>query len=429
MNAISGNDCPTRRRIVTVLCLALVVRTAMVVLQFENLRDDPDGYFEYAGNLILHGVYGPDDPVSGAIPSAYRPPLYPFLLAGCIRSELPPQMAIAAMHVFLGVATVGIVIMLGRACGLGVGALSAALWIAFDPILLNQSTLIMTETLATLLAAMALYATVQWDRRSSARQAALCGAAWALATLCRPIFCLMILMIAVVWLARRGIGRRRYALVLAHLAVAGAVMLPWTVRNFYVFGRPILLTTHGGYTLLLGNNPSFYNYLAGGRWGTTWDSTSFLNELREQQAKSTTRQSAELVLDGHYHELARENIRKQPGRFAYACLIRIGRLWQLVPHRRDVVESAAVRLSRYGVGLWYLIEFTLALIGAWALGRRLAAPPWLWGILLCGGFTVAHSVYWSNMRMRAPLMPVIALLAAMGLAVVFSRRAVAADSG
>jgi len=40
---------------------------------------------------------------------------------------------------------------------------------------------------------------------------------------------------------------------------------------------------------------------------------------------------------------------------------------------------------------------------------------WLWGLLLVGCLLAAHTVYWTDMRMRAPAMPVIALAAAAGL--------------
>ena len=44
-------------------------------------------------------------------------------------------------------------------------------------------------------------------------------------------------------------------------------------------------------------------------------------------------------------------------------------------------------------------------------------PPssWLWGLLLVACLTAVHTFYWTDMRMRAPLMPVVALAAAGGL--------------
>ena len=35
-------------------------------------------------------------------------------------------------------------------------------------------------------------------------------------------------------------------------------------------------------------------------------------------------------------------------------------------------------------------------------------------MLLCMAFTAVHSLYWSNIRMRSPLMPYLCLLAAFG---------------
>jgi hypothetical protein len=84
-------------------------------------------------------------------------------------------------------------------------------------------------------------------------------------------------------------------------------------------------------------------------------------------------------------------------------------------HQLAADESAGRRLARYAVGVWYVAVFGLALAGIPALGCRLLRPPWLWGLLLCLSFTAMHAVYWSNLRMRAPLMPVVCLAAAVGV--------------
>ena len=40
------------------------------------------------------------------------------------------------------------------------------------------------------------------------------------------------------------------------------------------------------------------------------------------------------------------------------------------------------------------------------------SPSWLWGLLLVACLTAVHAVFWTDMRMRAPVMPVVALAAA-----------------
>lgn len=46
-----------------------------------------------------------------------------------------------------------------------------------------------------------------------------------------------------------------------------------------------------------------------------------------------------------------------------------------------------------------------------ALNMRLA---WLWGMLLVLSLSCVHAIYWTDMRMRAVAMPVVALAAAAG---------------
>ncbi len=118
--------------------------------------------------------------------------------------------------------------------------------------------------------------------------------------------------------------------------------------------------------------------------------------------------------------------------FAYSCLVRVGRFWSLVPHRVATEESAARCAARYGVGAWYTAVLALAAVGwlaAWRSGRGVhsqsnaprTSPPgattvMAWGVLLAGSFTAVHALYWTDMRMRGPVMPAVAVAAAAGAA-------------
>ena len=50
------------------------------------------------------------------------------------------------------------------------------------------------------------------------------------------------------------------------------------------------------------------------------------------------------------------------------------------------------------------------------LGRKLLTSPWLFGLLLAASFALVHLVYWTDMRMRPPVMPAVALAVAAGAA-------------
>ena len=439
------------------LVLALLIRGG-VLLTPHALQDDTDGYRRLAENVVTHGTLG-----TGQMPTAYRPPLYPLLLAPCVALGDYGRAAIGALHVLLGAATVGLVLLVGRWWGLGRrGAALAALLTACDPILLMWSTRVMTETLATFLAVAGL-ATLTWaSRRPTGRRAALAGAMLAIGTLCRPTLLLWTIAAGVVFGLRscllgrqlhcrpqpaslgcgsattaptspnsRGLtapGRilDRLRLPLAFALGALLVLSPWAIRNQRQFGRPIVTTTHGGYTLMLANNPEFYQWLRDGRWGSVWRAEGFDADWGRRRPPD------ELQADClAYHE-AWQTIGREPGTFAYASLVRLGRFWSPLPHQVVADETPLGRLSRWAVAVWYMAEFFFAAIGLFIVESgewrvesgpaltppsafRLPPSTWLWGLLLVGCLMAAHAVYWTDMRMRAPVIPLVALAAAAGM--------------
>jgi len=383
---------------------------------------DPDGYRLLASNLVQVGTFG-----QGDRPTAYRPPLYPLVLGPCVACKAWSPWAIGLVHLVLGVATVGLTYCLGRRWGLGRWSFVAAGLVACDPILLRQSTLVMTETLATLLAVVGLLALTAAAEKPTAVRGAAAGGALGLAVLCRPTFLIWTGLAALLlpWFAVAWSQRLK---VFGALAVAVALVLaPWGIRNYLQFGRPIVSTTHGGFTLLLGNNPGFYEYLRTGAWGTVWDAERFNANWSARALKNGP--TAELANDRRAYHEAWQQIVDEPDMFLYACAVRVGRMWQLVPHRTHPAETAIGWTVRWGIGAWYLGELVLAVLGLAGMVRAgrsaKGVPPlawkvewlrtWLWGLLLVLSFTAVHTVYWTNMRMRAPLMPVVALAASVAI--------------
>jgi 4-amino-4-deoxy-L-arabinose transferase-like glycosyltransferase len=415
--------------LLVLLCLVLTVRGRAMLSMVSSLENDPDSYLQVAAYLYDDHTFGLwQSEFRLMMPTASRPPLYPLLLSPFegVRQRLGSHIHIyGLLHVVLGVATVLGVWRLGQLWGLGAsGSLVAAGLMTLDPILINQSVQIMTETLAALLAVLALLAITRSARECSLRRALLCGALLGLCVLCRPTFLVWLLGVAIVFPLACD-GRRRLLRTAALAVAAAAVLAPWAIRNQIVFGWPVIITSHGGRTLLLANNPEFYEYLRAAPWGSTWDAKEFNREWKLQQDLIETPIGLavdELEDDRRSYALAWQNIKREPAMFAYACLVRIGRLWAILPHPTSPDESASHRGLRYAVAIWYLGELVLAATGLWFLGRRLTRPPWLWGLLLLISFTAVHAFYWTDLRMRAPLESVVVLLAAQGVVVLASRR-------
>jgi hypothetical protein len=450
------------------LLLTLVVRGSVLWVMWGNLQQDPDAYREIAENLLRHGEFalgkhsgtGAGEMVTA---TAYRPPLYPVVL-----SNLPAGggqrvslVKVAALHLALGIATVWLTWLTARRVGQAtegcagppspnmpnrwaggrLAALShptvAGLIVACDPILLNQQTLVMTETLAAFLAILALWCLARFDSARSWFNAALAGGAMGLAVLCRPTFLPWLGLVGVGMLVVRGGPDFRFQISnfklenavwrLANAAglivAAGAVMSPWAIRNYRVFGKPMVTTTHGGYTLYLANNPEFYSYLRSARWGIPWAAPhGFAYDLPLIFGGPVPPEYRELLWDRFLYGEAKDTIRDEPSTFLFSCCYRVVQLWSPLPHQLTADESMGRRLLRYTACVWYCAVYVLAAIGIWRLRWKLLRPPWVWGVLLCVAFTAVHTFYWTNLRMRAPLMPFVAMVAGAGVAQMTERR-------
>ncbi len=421
------------------VALTLVIRGLAIELDSDAFVADPDAYRVIAETIARSGVFGLTgaDGVPRAI--AFRPPLYPWLLSWCMPGGQWSPTCVTLLHLGLAGFTAAFVFLATRhlATSLSGGrirtperfGLAAAVLTAIDPILLRQSIEVMTETLAATLSAAVIWLWVAWHDddapapATSSRGIPLgLGGALALAYLCRPTFLVWAVLLVVATVLRfrnrRGLWSAAVIASLVAVAVGG-----WTWRNARVLGHPVWATTHGGYTLLLANNDSFYRYLSQGRFGRAWDATSFLKAYAHRH-ESDPREAAfwrrdwdaaatfdakvsEVEDDRLCYESAVATIKRQPSMFAWSAVVRVARLWSPFPH--DV--SGRSKLAVAAVGLFYLTLFIAVIVAVARHRHRMFGSRW-WAVwLLAVTLTGVHAVYWSNMRMRAPMMPAIAIIA------------------
>ena len=93
-----------KRALVVCFLAALLVRAGVVTLTSERLQADTDGYGMMAENLRVHGVYGVDAG-DGVQASAFRPPLYPAILATLVQNGKLSLSRVAMLHVLIGALT------------------------------------------------------------------------------------------------------------------------------------------------------------------------------------------------------------------------------------------------------------------------------------------------------------------------------------
>jgi 4-amino-4-deoxy-L-arabinose transferase-like glycosyltransferase len=402
------NDLSHIRALAMVFVLAFSIRALVLVLTPAAFSDDPDGYRSIAVHWRATGEYAWPNAGVAPYPTAFRPPLYPLLLALLATDQTLPLWRVAFTHALLGAFTTSLTFALARRLGLTTGAWLAAGWVLFDPILLAQSQLFMSETLAAVLAIGVLYCHTRWRASCHSNWLLAAGFLSGLAVLCRPVF-LVWAILNLLWLVwtQRSVAKRKF--ILLYMLPILLCLSPWWMRNYVALQRPVLTTSHGGYTLLLGNNPDFYEYLENGSEHIAWSRRP--NDFIDQHTVPACCSSSELKQDRQYAKLAWEMIRQQPRSFLLACAYRQWQLWSPLPQRVDINESASRRWLRYAVALWYSIQYGAILLALWQWQRKInvVALPWL--LTLIFAVAAVHTLYWTNLRMRAPLIPGLAIVA------------------
>lgn len=429
------------RPILLVLLVCVVVRTGVLVTRENAFAADLDAYSAIASTIAQHGVFGLTSAEGVPRAIAFRPPLYPWLLSWTITDGQLSFLGIGSIHVCLALVTVVCVFDLtrrvisrltgdrSRRCR-WIAAFAAGL-VTIDPLLLNQSSEVMTETLATAISTVVIYCWYRWyDSVRSVSQSTRIGfgvgLCLAVAYLCRPTFLVWAALLALttLWLHR---SRSPFLISLAIGFPVLVAVVCWTIRNQAVIGHPVWATTHGGYTLLLGNNESFYDYLEQGAIGDAWDASEFFasyahrfegdptnasfwnrdwNDKTAQTASVTEYEDDRLA-----YRSAVATIKRRPTTFVWSAFVRVGRLWSPMPHQIDDRSAAAVAL----VMLFYLGIWGAILIAFYRHRRNLFAAPFAAIWLLALTLTAVHAVYWSNMRMRSPIMPAAIMIASLAL--------------
>ena len=214
---------------------ALVVRLAYWAVLTPSWRPQSDAaqYVDVARNLARGHGYASAFPQIIVHATAFRPPLYPALLAPFMWLGGNALWPARLLNALIGTAVVILAGMYAESIGGRRSGVVTACLVAVYPPLLANDTVTLTEPLALALLLVALLAV---DRRRWALSGIACG----LFILTRPngyLFALLVVGFVAMTLGwRRGLGC---------LVIVVAVVTPWLVRNEIQVGTWQLATSDG----------------------------------------------------------------------------------------------------------------------------------------------------------------------------------------
>ncbi len=224
------------------LLLLAVPSTPLSRKALEPIADTPE-YVRLAENLARHHLFSLDS-APPFRPDVFRTPAYPLFLAGFVLLFTNPLLPALLGQLALSLCLIWATQRLARELGLDQRfAAIAALLVALSPNLAFLATKLVTETLFTLGLILTVLLLNRFRVAGRAHDLVAAGVLGGLLILTRPIATFFPLVIAGYLLYRQL--RHRIAPLFAPilpLAAATVVVLPWVVRNGQATGRYIIST-------------------------------------------------------------------------------------------------------------------------------------------------------------------------------------------
>jgi 4-amino-4-deoxy-L-arabinose transferase-like glycosyltransferase len=387
-----------------IVAIALILRIGWILIghtyRFKS-TDDNFGFGWEMGRIGAslasgRGFSSPFGPATG--PTAWEPPLYPYLTAGVflifgVYSKLSAFVLLTLNSIFSALTCLPIFLIARRVFSEQVAVGSAWAWVLLPNIIFWCTRAVWETSLAALLLATIFWLALTLEDREGGIPWLQFGLLWGITALSSTSL-LSFLPAAGLWAwyrrARRG--KRSLAGVVLSSLVFFACIAPWLVRNYETFGKFIFIRDNFGAELRLGNGNG-----ADGTLMLYLDATHDVSAMRQFEAMG------ELPYIAMRKQQAVEYIKADYRRFAKLCVRRFVYFWAAPPKDTQPWWMSEVKNSLF---------LAASVLMFWGLARalRLRKPgAWLmfWLFLL---YPAIYYFVYSIPRYRHPIEPEMTIL-------------------
>jgi 4-amino-4-deoxy-L-arabinose transferase-like glycosyltransferase len=339
------------------------------------------------------------NPMAGPTgPTAWEPPLYPYLIAGVFKlagvySHASALILLSLNSFFSAVTCIPIFFIARRCFGEKVAVWTAWMWALLPSVMFWCTRWVWETSLAALLLAVILWLTLAMEEWAGVHPWIAFGTLWGVAALTNTSL-LAFLPASGLWAWYRCQKKGKSSLagvVLASLFFV-ATIAPWLVRNYETFGKFIFIRSNFGAELRLGNGPG-----ADGRWMSDLHPSQNVIEMQRYQ------QMGEIAYVAERKHEALEFIRADYGRFAWISVKRFIYYWAGLPRLSKIPALAPFKNS---------VFLASSVLAFWGLGRALRKRQpgaWLFLWLILSYPTIYYFVF-PHPRYRHPIEPELGIL-------------------
>ena len=388
--------------------VALLVRVLYILIAASyELSPRHWSIFEMANlGYSLATGHGFGSPFRGDTgPSAWTPPLYPWVIALAFRmfgiySHAAALAILLFNSVFSALTSWTIYRIARRVFNQAVAVWSGWVWALLPYSIYWAVTWIWETSLSAFLLSLLFMLTLEMEGNDRISSWIGYGLLWGTAALINTSM-LAWLPFSGCWLAYRLHTRsKRFALpAVVSALIFWAVLTPWLVRNYSVFHRPVFVRGDLGVELRVGNNPQ-----AEGWWVPAYHpgNNSFLYEQYKQMG--------EAAFDAEQGHVAREWIAQHPREFLVLSLRRFIFFWAGIP--REGMEQVK--------NLLFLGSSLLAIAGLSLAAIRRVHGVFLFATLLLS-YPLIYYFTFPTPRYRHAIDPELVILAVFSLWSLFAR--------
>jgi 4-amino-4-deoxy-L-arabinose transferase-like glycosyltransferase len=387
-----------------IVAVALLLRVAWIVIghtyRFKS-ADDNFGFGWEMGRLGAslasgHGFSNPFGPSTG--PTAWEPPLYPYLTAGVflvfgIYSKASAFVLLSLNSIFSALTCIPIFLIARRVFSEKVAVGSAWAWALLPNVMFWSTRWVWETSLSALLLATAFWLALTLEDREGWLPWLEFGILWGVAAL-NSTSLLSFLPAAGLWAwyRRAQRGKRSLAGVVLASVVFLACITPWLVRNYQTFGKFIFIRDNFGAELRMGNGNG-----ADGTWMEYLHPTQDVYAMRQYQSMG------ELAYVAMRRQEALDYIKADYARFAELCFKRFVYYWAGSPKATQPPWMNDAKNSLF---------LASSVLMFWGLARALRfhkPGAWLlfWLMLL---YPAIYYVVFPSPRYRVPIEPEMTIL-------------------
>ncbi|MGA8493297.1 MAG: glycosyltransferase family 39 protein [Terriglobales bacterium] len=331
-------------------------------------------------------------------PTAWEPPLYPFMIAGVFRvfgiySRASAILLLSINSIFSALTCIPIFLIAKRCFNEKVAVWSSWTWALLPSVIFWCTRWVWETSLAALLLAVIFCLTLTIEEKNGVKPWLQFGLLWGVAALTNTALLSFLPVSGLwIWYQRAKLGKRSLNGVILASVVFAACIVPWLVHNHRVFGQFVFIRSNFGAELRLGNGPG-----ADGTWMDYLHPTKNIFEMRRYK------ELGELAYVAERKREAMAYIREDYARFANLSLRRVFYYWAGLPKPGENPLQAFFRKSLFAAS---------SVLAFWGLGRALRKckpGAWLffWLVLF---YPLVYYFVFPHPRYRHPIEPELGIL-------------------